>query len=245
MLGQVRPPLSIFKASVQKAGEIGFHQYFNDGRVYVYSKAGAGLTVAHLAQAPTVDTSNDVGLAVQAASVAIDSHLAVTIPTGHASFAANAYEGGWLLIDGGDEIGLARKIKSNNAFVTGTAATVTFKFKDALGVAVAVSGHTVKLLANPYNGVIVNLIVTGGGSNTGRCLGVPVCDVTTAYYFWLLKRGIGPAINDNGANYKPGVPATPAGTDVEVKTATGDPVIGHFASYSNDSDDACLVDFCC
>ena len=245
MLGQVRPAQGIYKTSAQKLMEVGFRMPFNDGRAYVYSKAGAGLTVAHLAQAPTVETSNDVGLVVNVAGKAIDKQLSVTMVSAHASFVANAYAGGWLVIDGGDEVGLARQIKSHGAFTTGADATVVFKFRDALGVAVAVTTHTIKILANPYNGAIVNVCVTGSGSNTGRVLGVPVVDVPNGYYFWMLVQGIGPAINDNGAAYKAGTAATAAGTDVEVLTALGDPLIGHFATHSNDSDDACLVNFCC
>lgn len=246
MLGQVRPPQSIFKASAQKLSEIGFKVPFNDGRVYVYSKCGpdTDLVMGQLQQAPAVDVTNDIALVIPHQGEVLDKELQVTIPTGHATFAANAYEGGWLLIDSGTAEGLTRMIKSNTAFTTGASATVTFKFRDQLDEVVAVS-NTVKILANPYNGIIVNAIVTGMGSNTGRVLGVVPIDVTKAYYFWLLVRGIGPGISDAGAAYKAGTLLTAEGPKVQIMTAFGDPVIGHAASHVASGDTSFLVYYTC
>jgi len=243
MLAQVRPPQSIFKAQSQKVAEIGFRMPFNDGRIYVYSKCGAdtALVMGQLQQAPAVDESNDVNLVIPTAGVTDDKELQVTIPTGHASFVANAYEGGWLLIDSGASEGLVRRIKSHNAFTTGTAATVTFKFRDKLDEAIA-DTNTVKIIANPYNGIIVNASVTGGASNTGRTLGVAPIDVTKAYYFWLLVNGIGPAINKDSEIHV-GVALCAAATDVDVLTAVGDTLIGNAASYCAASDESLLVDY--
>ena len=243
--GYIRVPQGIFVQSVSKKADIGYKMPFNDGRVFAYCKdGGSGLTMGQLAQSPAVDTTNDIGLAVAVAGVATDRQLSITIPTGHASFVANQYEGGWILIGDGTEQGLARMIKSHPAFTTGTAANVVFKFRDELGEAVAVSGHTCKLLANPYNLVIVNATVTGLGSNTGRVLGVPLIDITASYYFWMLVRGIGPGINDDGAAIVVGTDLTAAGTDVEIMTAFGDPLIGKAATYCANDSKSLLVDYC-
>ncbi len=242
MLGQVRPPQSIFKASAQKQGELGFHLPFNDGRVYVYSRdGGSGLTMGELVQSEAVDTSNDIGLAVQTAGRAIDAFLILTIPTGHASFAANKYEGGFVLVAHHTEEGLMRKIRSHSLFTTGSAANVKFKFKDLLLEAVGTSTHTCKLLANPYNKVKTNLIATGMGSNTGRCCGVAPIDVAADYYFWLQVRGLGPGIHDGGATYKAGTALTCEANKVQIMTALGDPVIGHLASHGNNEDKSVMV----
>ena len=243
MLGQVRPPQSIFKAQALKVAEVGFRVPFNDGRIYVYSKCGADtdLIMGQLQQAPAVDESNDVNLAIPIAGVTDDKELQVTIPTGHATFAANAYEGGWLLIDSGAAEGMVRRIKSHNLFTTGAAATVTFKFRDKLDETVAIT-NTVKLIANPFNEIIVNASVTGGASNTGRTLGVAPIDVTKAYYFWLLVNGIGPAINKDSEIHV-GIALCAAGTDVDVMTAHTDALIGNAASYCAASDESLLVDY--
>jgi len=243
LLGQVRPAQSIFKASSQKQGEIGFHLPFNDGRVYVYSKdGGSGLTMGNLIQSEAVDTTNDINLAIPTAGKAIDTFLSLTIPTGHATFPANRYEGGFVLIEHHTEEGLMRKIKAHPLFTTGAAATVKFKFKDPLYEAVAVATHTAKLLANPYNMVKTNLIVTGMGSNTGRVCGVAPIDVAAGYYFWMQVRGLGPGISDGGATYAVGTALTAAASKVEIMTAFGDPYIGEFASYGGASADrSCMV----
>jgi len=244
MLGQVRSPQGIYSQSVSKQAEVGFKMPFNDGRVFVYCKdGGAGLTMGQLVQAPEVDTTNDVGIAVIAAAKATDKQLSVTILSAHGNFVANAYAGGWLLIDYHTEQGLARKIKSHGAFTTGADATVVFKFRDELGVAVATATHTVKILANPYSLVVVNATVTGLGSTTGRTLGVNLIDITASYYFWLLTRGIGPGKNDGGAVIKPGTDLTAEGTDVQIMSAYGDPLIGTAASYCADNSKSLLVDY--
>ena len=246
MLGQVRPPQSIFKAQVQKVAEIGFKVPFNDGRVYVYSKANGddALIMGQLQQAPIVDASHDdCNLAIPTAGVTDDKELQVTLPTGHPTIAANAFEGGWLLIDSGAAEGLVRRIKSHNAFTTGTAATVTFKFRDKLDEAVA-DTNTVKIIANPYNLVKVNVNVTAGASNTGRVLGVAPIDVTKLYYFWLLVRGMGPGLNKNSTQLSPGDALCPAAEGVDLMTAHGDPLIGHAASYCAAADESLLVYYC-
>lgn len=243
MLGQVRPPQSIFKAQAQKAGEIGFKVPFNDGRIYVYSRANNNndLVMGQLQQAPVVDQTNDHNLVIPTQGEVLDRELQVTIPDAHAAFAANAYEGGWLLIDSGAAEGLVRRIKSHDIFTSAAAATVTFKFRDQLDEVVAVS-NTVKILANPFNLVKVNVNVTGGGSNTGRVLGVAPIDVTKHYYFWLLVKGIGPAINKDSELY-PGDALCAAGTDVDLMTVYGDPLVGYAASYCPANDESLLVDF--
>jgi len=243
MLGQVRPPQSIFKASVQKLGELGQKVPFNDGRVYVYCKAGEGLTVGEQLQAPIVDTTNDKDLAIQTAGKAVDTFIKLTIPSAHADFAANAYEDGWVLIETGTEKGLMRKIKSNTAFTTGADATVTFKLKDSLGVAVAISGHYASIVASPYNGVMINNATDGiGGTDDGKQIGAAVVDVDSAYYFWAIVHGMGPAISDGTAPITLGEALTRDGAAVvKVAATAGHPTIGIAASYCAQATDCLMV----
>ena len=245
MHGNVRPPQGIFKESVQKNADLGLKLPFADGRVYVYCKAGEGLTVGQQLQAPIVDTTNDKDLAVQTAGKAIDRELKLTIPSAHASFDANAYEGGWLLIETGTEKGLMRKIKSNDAFTTGADATVTFKFKDTIDVAVAVSGHYASIVACPYCGVMINNATNGITSTDGKPLGAAVVDVTNAYYFWAIVHGMGPAIMENSAAITTGEALTCDGPAVVKREPTaGFPLIGHAASYGANSTDGIMVYYC-
>ena len=246
MLGQVRPPQSIFVAQAQKAIGIGFKLPFNDGRIYVYSKANGDndLVMGQLQQAPIVDaTHDDCNLAIPTEGKTLDKELQVTLPIGHPTIAANAFEGGWLLIDSGAAEGLVRRIKSHNAFTTATAAIVTFKFRDALDETVAVT-NTVKIIANPYNLVKVNVNVTAGASNTGRVLGVAPIDVTKLHYFWLLVKGIGPALNKKTEEIAPGDCLGADAEGVRVLAAVGDAIVGHAASYCANADESLLVDYC-
>lgn len=244
MLGQVRPPQSIFAQSAQKQGELGFHLPFNDGRMYVYSRdGGSGLTMGNLVQAGAVESTADLNIAVQTAGRAIDAFLKVTITSGHGTFVANQHEGGFLLIDHHTEEGLMRRIKSHGLHTYGTASTITFKFKDVLGEAVAISTHTCKLLANIYNLVKTNVGVTGGASNTGKCVGVAPIDVTANYYFWLQVRGLGPGIYDGSPSttINPGIALTCAAEKVARPLALGDPVIGQSASFGSSENKSIMV----
>jgi len=245
MLGQVRIPQGIFTQSAQKKADLGFKMPFKDGRVYVYCKAGEGLTVGQQLQTPIRLTNYDKDLVIQTAGKADDRFLKLTILNAHAAFAANAYEGGWLLIETGTEKGLMRKIKSHDAFTSAADATVTFKLKDKLGVAVAISGHYASIVANPYCGVLINNATNGITSTDGKQIGAAVVDVTEAYYFWAIVHGMGPAIMEDTANITLGEALTRDGPAVVKQEPTaGFPVIGHAASYGAKSEDCIMVYYC-
>ena len=243
MLGQVRIPQGIFTQSVQKKADLGFKMPFKDGRVYVYCKAGENLTVGQQLQTPIRVGTYDKDLVIAVAGKADDRFLKLTILNAHDAFAANAYEGGWLLIETGTEIGLMRKIKSHDAFTSAADATVTFKLKDKLGVAVAVSGHYATIVANPYCGVMINNSTDGiGGTNDGKQIGAAVVDVTEDYYFWAIVHGMGPAINSETTAITPGEALTRDGPAVVIRAATsGHPTIGFAASYCGAAADALMV----
>jgi len=234
--GNIRPPQGLFEQSIQQKADLGHQLPFADGRVYKYAKAGSGNLVAgQLVQAPTVDKADDNYNLVQTEGKAIDRELKVTIPAAHDSFAVNAYEGGFLIVESGTGLGTARMIKAHGAFTTGTAATVTFKFKDALGLAVPITAR-VNIIACPYNGVIDNVAIATVANFTGRLVGAVPIIVTAAYYFWLQVRGIGPGLRSGTTTLDPGTMLTCNGIYVLTSVATaGCPVIGHAASHGLDS----------
>jgi hypothetical protein len=217
--GNTRPPQGIFEQSVDQKADLGYKFKFLDGREYVYCKAGAGITMANLVQAPVVDATNDNSMAVQAAAKADDRELKVTVASGHATFAANAYTGGFLVIEAGTRIGICRMIKSHNSHTSGTANTVTFKFRDKLGLAVAISGHTIGIIACPYNGVITN-------AGTAKLLGAAPIAITSAYYFWLQTRGNGPAIA-TAATIAVDDLVMANGANVLTRAGDAEPAVGH------------------
>lgn len=243
MLGQVRPPQNIFKQSVKKVVELGFHLPFNDGRIYVYAKAAETLVKGELVQAPAVDETYDRSLAIAVAGVAIDRQLSLTILNGHGAFAVNAYEDGWLLVDHHTEEGLMRKIKSNGVFASTADAAVVFKFRDTLDEAVGTATHEAKIVVNPFNLVIPNVATSGRTTNTGRVLGVPVCDVTANYYFWLLVKGMGPGVG-YGTEIHIGQALT-ANAKVLTVAAAGDPIVGVAASYCSTDSQSLMVFYKC
>ena len=228
------------ESSTQKA-ELGRFLEFEGGRMFRYCKnGGVKLERALLVQSKVIDDTNSVDLVLAAAVVVGDKTISLTIPTGHATFAANAYEDGYVLIETmttpADE-GQIRKIKSHPAFTTGAAATIVFTLYDAFEQAVAISGSYARIQYNPYFEVVV-------GATTAAVVGVPLIDVTISYYFWAQVRGVGPLVNDNASSIaiEDAVMHSTAG---EVRTATaGSPVIGTALGASDDSDDAFLANLC-
>lgn len=243
--GNIRPPQGIFDQSPQQKADLGHQLPFADGRVYKYAKAGEGLTMGQLVQAPIIHTTYDHDLVVAVAGKAIDRQLAVTMPDAKAAFAANAYEGGFLLIEEGTEQGLMRKIKSHDAFTSAAAATVIFKFKDLLKEAIAISGHFVAIVKSPYYGAMINNATDGITSTDGRCIGVAPIDVTSTYYFWLQVRGLGPGLMENSAIITVGEALTCDGPAVVKREATaGFPLVGHAASYGAQGTTSIMVYYC-
>ena len=177
----------IYETSVTKRGDIGSVLEFEDGRKFVYSLNGtAALEPAILCQGPVeVATKKAEALSV---AIAIGDTTA-TIVTAEA-FDANELQDGWLLIEGetAGYMGHMRKIKSNPA--AATSSTMVITVYDAFTDIATVAAETVNIIPNPYNGVIANTVTT----TDGQLLGIPVCHVPIAYYFWLQVAGPAPII---------------------------------------------------
>jgi len=228
----------IYETSASQKTELGRFLEFEDGRLFRYCKnGGTKLERALLVQSKVIDDTSSVDLVLAAAVVAGDKTISLTIPSAHATFAANAYQDGYVLIETtstpADE-GQLRKIKSHPAFTTGSDATVVFTVYDAFEAAVAISGSYARIQYNPYFEVVV-------GATTAAVVGVPLIDVPASYYFWVQVRGVGPLVNDNNSSIaiEDAVMHSTAG---EVRTHTaGSPIVGTALGASDDSDDAFIA----
>jgi hypothetical protein len=164
----------LFEQSSEQKHALGTIRTLNDGRKFVYAKAGAvDLANGKIVQAPA-PVANHTNRAVAAASV---GDRQVTVTLGATAVAANAYKDGYLLINAGAGAGYAYKIKSHPSANASANLTVTLydKLKEAL------SGTTSKatLVYCSYNGTIIH-----PSPPTAKLVGVPVIDVTAGYYFW-------------------------------------------------------------
>ncbi len=190
--------------------------YGDDGRKFVYAKAGAALTAGLLYQSPAEDTA-DEDIACAATAVGATSVVTTTTMT----VTKNQYAGGYMNVTTSAGVGISYRIKSHQAF---TSAVATFLLEDAITVALT-TGSRLDFTANPYNGVIVQSI---SGSLTGAPAGVAVCAVTSGYYCFLQVAGPGVLLNDANAALTVGqdlIPSASVAGSVRLATA-GIPSVG-------------------
>lgn len=152
-----------------------------DGRVFRYAKMGAVAGVAgRLYQAP-IEVTDHQNLAPTAA-VAVGA-TSVTVTLGATAATANQYAGGWIIIAAGGGINHQYKVASHPA--AAAAATLALTLEDPIRVALVAATSKVDLVANPYNGVIIN-----PAAATSAAVGVTVTTQTAATFGWLQVRGV-------------------------------------------------------
>lgn len=181
----------IYEQSSTSKGDLGSVMEFEDGRKFVYCKAGEELTAGTVCQGPVENGSGyDEELAI-AVDVAVgDKTISVTTQR---AWTVNELKDGWLVIEDetADVQGTLRKIKSHPA--AGSAETCVITVYDAFIVAATAGTDEVSVMESPYSSVLeVN------GTTDGFTLGVPTRTITSAYYFWLQVHG--PAAVLSGEN---------------------------------------------
>lgn len=149
-----------------------------DGSRFVYTKAGAALTVAHIASAPVADSGIEATVTVAHAIGTTD--ITVTAP---ATITANQYKDGYLWVNQGTGVGDTYRIKSNAAIANGS--TGTFTLWTGLRTAWSTSDTDIMFMENPYNGTLLKAYAT----NFYKPVGVSLFTVTSGSYAWLMTRG--------------------------------------------------------
>lgn len=147
-----------------------------DGRNFRFAIAGAvALVPGTLLQAPAEVTANEriaiAAAALGATSVTTTATLTVT---------ANQYAGGYLMVATTPGQGYSYQIGSHAA---ATSAVVTFNLVDPITVALT-TGSTISLVANPFNGVIINPTTA-----TSSIVGVAVAATPISFYGWIQTAG--------------------------------------------------------
>jgi len=172
---------SIYEQSSTKRYPLGTLIELADGRVFVYSQAGAsalaaGLLTTYLTtytHEDTVTVAHPVGTRV------------VTV-TG-AGVTANQYEDGYLVVTEGAGSGEMYQIKKNAAADGSNLVQVTLY--DGIATAWVTSTTDVDLCENPYKAQVVNPVDAQQKPTT-----IPPIPVTAAYYYWGQVWGVAPLI---------------------------------------------------
>ena len=168
----------LFSSDATQRHPLGTRAVTTDGRTYRYVKAGGtALATGKVQQAPAQDTENDQ-LTPAAAAIGATS---ITVTIGSSAAAANAFAGGWAVIDTTPGQGFSYPI-IGHAAIAGAAAGV-FYLGQAIEVALTTDSR-VTLVPNPYNGVIV-----APTTLTGAVVGVAVYPIVAGEYGWIGTRG--------------------------------------------------------
>lgn len=168
----------LFTESSTQRHRLGTIRTLDDGRVFAYALAGEALYAGKITQGPA-PTSNHNTQAIYAAAAVGDKRVYVTL--GATAAAANLYKDGWLCINDATYGAEFYKVRGHAAI--GSAESGYIDLYDTVRVAITTSS-TYTLLKNIQCGV-----VAGTSTNTAAPAGVPLIDVTNAYYFWNQVKG--------------------------------------------------------
>ncbi len=199
----------IFEVSATQNHDLGEFIRSSDGRGFRYVKAGASdLVVGKLQQAPA-EVTNHQNLAVTATAVGATQ---ITATLGATAATANQYAGGYVVVTVTPGVGYQYLIKSHPAASGGAAVVITLD--EPVQVALTTSSK-IDLVANPFNGVIVNPTTA-----SSTPVGVAVSVIPAGQFGWIQTSGIANVLADGDNVVGAGVVAS-NGTAGAVEDATG------------------------
>lgn len=170
----------MFTSSATQQHPLGSRGWTQDGRAYVYVKAGAAdLVAGNVLQAPAPIAGN-LAQTPTAAGIGATSVIITAITT---TVVANQYAEGYLMGDTTPGNGLVNTIKDHLAATGGAALTLNLYPEDAVTVAITTATR-INLISNPYNGVIVCPT-----TKTGAVVGVAAYVITTLQFGWVQTWG--------------------------------------------------------
>lgn len=179
--GEVVPKQSIYEQASEQLHALGAKISLGDGRVFHYGQMGAVAGVAGSLYQSALPIGNHTNMAAAAAVVVGARRIQVT--PGATGGAANLYSEGYLHCNDNAPEGHIYKVKSHLA-ITGSVA-FWVNLYDPVIEALAITTSEVTLAHNPYKG----LLIAPNAALTAAPMGVPIIDVTAAYYAWLQTAG--------------------------------------------------------
>lgn len=203
-------PQQLFSSSATQQAELGARAVAPDGRVFRYVKAGGTALVPGKLQQSSAIVANHQNVAV--ASAAAIGATSVTVTLGATAATANQYANGFLIINDVTGEGHTYKIKSNPA--ADSAATLTVTLEDAIVVALTTSSEAC-LIANPYNGVIVNPTTP-----TASPVGVAIYPVAASEFGWIQTKGVVSCLADGAITVGLGIAPSQSVAGAVKATAT-------------------------
>ena len=220
----------IYEAKADKKTDLGRFIDFEDGRRFRYCKCNASAGIAHAKMAAA-------SLVVADDNAVTQTDMTVVLSNGYIGekvinvllgddTTANLYEDGLLTIEDSTGQGYSYRIRKNKAGGAPYTDPCELTLYDPLVVALD-ANSVITLTMNKRKNVIIN----PSGTQASVAVGVPLVDVTEAYYFWAQTRGyaaliigtattigylVGPGAADGACDAAGGTTQKPWGTCVQI-----------------------------
>ena len=175
----------LYTSSATQIHELGELRVDRQGRKFRYCLAGIATIAGRLYQAPAQITTNQNLVVVSGA--AGSKQIVATLA---AAVVENQYAGGWVTISVTPGVGYSYKIAGHPAQSSATG-DVTLALDDVVQVALTTDSR-VDLVPNPWRGIILSI----GGTNTGKVCGVANDIIALDEYGWLQTGGAAPVLCD-------------------------------------------------
>lgn len=173
-----------FAVDTEEAGGriVGQKMFFDDGREFRYSQAGAVAVVpGKLYQAP-IPVANHV---LQTPSAAVVGARTVTLALGAAAVTADQYKGGFLAIDLATNTGFGHIYGIDTHPAVASSGSFAIPLTSSVQVAISTQANSVSLVPNTYRGVILAIATTP----TAKHAGFSVKAIPISNFGWLCTKG--------------------------------------------------------
>lgn len=212
-------------SDVQKL-DLGTYIRLNDGRAFVYGRAGANTLAPGKINQSAAPDQEDQAVTVTAAVGAQQ----VTFTTDSATITANQYAGGILYVNDDTGEPQAYTIKSHGASTT--TGPATFYLYETIRTAITAGAGTVSAVKHPCDGLIV-----APTTLTNVPAGVNPVSVTANYYGWFQVKGPCPVLTNSTVVVGNNV-VTGTGVAGAVTASSGDvlPVVGVVMQVNADTE---------
>ncbi|MCP5006520.1 MAG: hypothetical protein GY941_21660 [Planctomycetes bacterium] len=237
--GDVEQPLQgIYEESATQKYALGTKLSFSDGRVFRYTKNGATLLAkARMTSGATLESKcHTIAQTTYGPSQVVgDQEILMVVTTG-GTWVENEYAQGFLVVNKVDGIGDMYKVVANRIRSTDT--LMDIQLETPLRTTLVATSE-LSLVKSCWRDVVV-----APTTEEVSPAGIPLVDVTAAYYCWLQTAGYAPFLVDDSATIVKGnlvgVPTTDAGACLAVAADTTQ-AYGTVV-YVGAADEAAIVD---
>jgi len=222
----------IYEESANQRGPLGSMAMLSDGRCFCYAKVGGTAAVNGRLYQGIAETNEHSGAADLAPAAAAVGDETISIVIGDDAITENEFADGFISHVNTGSIGRTFAISGHAAVAA--KGTGVFLLKDPLWEAVAATDN-LSFSPHPSSGVVIHT-----SPPTAALIGVPIRDITAAYYGWFQTRGPCCVLQQGtviaGSPVEPSLTVDGAVGPVSATSAATDHVIGTAIAAEGDGD---------